>query len=64
MQLNALRRTAPALLALRYSEMAADSAQPLPPESTLGFSAMIEMMLNLEEEQIRRRREEAAAAVQ
>jgi hypothetical protein len=51
------------LLALRYSEMAGDSAQDLPPESTLGFSAMIETMLNLEEEQIRRRREEAAAAV-
>jgi hypothetical protein len=54
MQLNALRRLAPNLLLLRYNEMASDSRHHLPSESKLTFSAMIETMLDLEEEQIER----------
>jgi hypothetical protein len=63
MQLNALRRTAPTLLLLRYSEMAADSPRRLPSESKLSFSAMIETMLDLEEEQFQRQHPHCRASL-
>lgn len=61
MQLNALRRTSPALLAHRYTEMAFETARQLPPQSQLGFAAMIETMLDLEDEQAGLLRREPAA---
>jgi len=63
MQLNALRRMAPTLLLLRYHELASDSQRPLPAESKLSFSAMIETMLDLEEEQFLRQQPQPAAAL-